>query len=425
MRDKNRTDDKMAGRRKILGIHPTVFSLGIVSFFTDVSSEMLVPIVPQFLKFVLGVSGTGIGIIEGIAEATASVLRVFAGYLADKFGRPKLLTVIGYGLSAVSKPFYIISHTMSQVLAIRFGDRLGKGIRSAPRDVLIADATEQADRGRAFGFHRAMDTAGATLGPLVILLMVWWFARGLLPEQAGKDHRDLYKLVFIVATIPAVIGWLVLVFFVPEHAREDGKAQAPKLSLAGFDKRFLVFLFIVTLFSAGNSSDAFLVLRARSAPVNMGFVGFLWVYVVFNALSAIVALRSGILSDRIGRKPVIVVGWLVFSLVYFAMGRVSSPTGVWIWFVVYGAYYGMTDGMLRAFAVDLAPAHLRGTAVGAYYTFTGVALLPASIIAGYLWDHVSHAAPFYYGSVTALVSAVLLAFLVRSGSPAGAEQTIR
>jgi len=409
---------------KILGVSSTVFTLGVVSFFTDVSSDMLIPIVPQFLMFALGAPGQLVGLIEGVAESTASVLRVYAGYLADRFGRPKLLTVIGYGLSAASKPFFIVASSWSHVLGIRLADRFGKGIRSAPRDVLIADATDEASRGRAFGLHRAMDTAGATLGPLIIVLLVLLFLGERFVVAPSDAHRGLYTIIFIAATVPAVLGWLVLAFFVPERKRGEPGARKPEIRLSSLDRRFMAFLAIVTLFAVGNSSDAFLVLRATSpvgkGGVGMPFVTFLMVYVVFNALSAVVALRSGIVSDRVGRRPVIILGWLVFAAVYLAMARVSTQTGVWIWFVVYGIYYGMTEGMLRAYAVDLAPAHLRGTAVGAYYTFTGVALLPASLIAGFLWDRVSPSAPFYYGAATSLASAVLLWALGRPARNPGA-----
>lgn len=402
----------MAEPRKLFGVSKTVFTLGIVSFLTDVSSEMLVPIVPQFLKFVIGTATFNIGVIEGIAEATASVLRVWAGYLADRSGRPKLLTVIGYGLSAISKPFYLLASSWHHVLGIRFADRFGKGIRSAPRDVLIADSTDEATRGQAFGFHRAMDTAGATLGPLLVVLIVWLAVGHRLSGELGKSHRNIYSIVFIASAIPAVLGWLVLVTFVRERRHEPGAAK-PQLKFSALDRRFWLFLAIVTLFSVGNSSDAFLVLRATSKPIGMGFLNFLWVYVVFNALSALVSLRSGILSDQVGRKPVVVLGWLVFAVVYFMMARVTTQGGIWVWFVIYGIYYGMTDGVLRAYAVDLAPPELRGTAVGAYYTFTGIALLPASIIAGYLWDRFGPSAPFYYGAATALAAAMLMVVLVK------------
>lgn len=406
----------MTEDRKIFGISKTVFTLGIVSFFTDVSSEMLIPIVPQFLRFVLGVPTGVIGAIEGIAESTASILRVYAGYLADKFGRPKLLTVIGYGLSAASKPFYIAAASWQCVLGIRFADRFGKGIRSAPRDVLLADAADPESRGRAFGFHRAMDTAGASLGPLVVVLLVWLAIGRVLPEALGPEYRSVYNLIFIAAAVPAVLGWIVLAAFVPERKREE-VAKKPEIRLSALDRRFKMFLVAVTLFAIGNSSDAFLVLRATSkvsdGGVGMGFLSFLWVYVCFNALSALISLKSGILSDRVGRRPIVIAGWLVFSVVYFAMARVSTVAGIWTWFIVYGAYYGMSEGMLRAYAVDLAPQHLRGTAVGLYFTFTGVALLPASLIAGFLWDKVSPSAPFYYGAITSLAAALLLAVMVK------------
>ena len=399
----------------ILGVSRTVFVLGVVSLLTDVSSEMLVPIIPQFLKFAVGASMLNIGLIEGVAECVASVLRVYAGYLADKFGKPKLLTVIGYGLSALSKPFYLPAHTWPQVLGIRFSDRFGKGIRSAPRDVLIADTTPDDQRGRAFGLHRAMDTTGAMLGPIIIAVLVMVFFGREFLTAPGEKHRSVYQIIFLAAAVPAVLGWLALVFFVPERRRDDSSAKKPELKLSALDKRFRIFLAIVFLFSVGNSSDAFLVVRATSKPISMGLVEFLWVYALFNGLSAVVALSSGIISDKLGRRPVLIVGWLIFSLVYFAMARITTATQVWIWFAIYGAYYGMTEGMLRAYAVDLAPAHLRGTAVGAYFTFTGIALLPASLRAGILWDRVGPAAPFYYGAATSLLAAVLLGTLIKSG----------
>ena len=404
----------MKEERKILGVSLTVFKLGIVSLLTDISSEMLVPIIPQFLRFVLGTPGELIGLIEGIAESTASILRVYAGYLADKFGRPKLLTVIGYGLSAVSKPFLVFSTSWSQVLGVRFADRFGKGIRSAPRDVLIADASDEADRGRAFGLHRAMDTLGATLGPLVVIILVVGFFGQKFLTAPGREHIQMYRLIFIVAAVPAVLGWLVLTLLVPEDRKEDHNAQKPVLKLSAFDKQYKIFLAIITLFAIGNSSDAFLVLRATSKPIGMNMLHFLTLYVSFNAVQALVSYRSGIFSDKIGRKPIAVLGWLIFSIVYFMIARTDTQTGMWVWFIIYGIYYGMTEGILRAFAVDLAPVHLRGTAIGAYYTFTGLALLPASLIAGFLWDRVGYSAPFYYGAATSFSAAILLWFFVKA-----------
>ncbi|MCE5199344.1 MAG: MFS transporter [Armatimonadota bacterium] len=404
----------MRQERKIFGVSKTVFELGIVSFLTDVSSEMLVPIVPLFLRFVLGAPGEIIGLIEGVAESTAYLLRIWAGYLADRFGRPKLLTTIGYGLSALSKPFLIFATSWPYVFGVRFADRFGKGVRSAPRDVLIADATDEAERGRAFGFHRAMDTAGATMGPLVVLALVWFVFGKAFLTTPSKGHADIYRLIFIAATVPAVFGWIVLTAFVPERRHEDHISQRPKLSLSSFDRRFKLFLLILAVFAIGNSSDAFLILRATSTPIGMNLLSFLGVYVAFNALSSVVALRSGVLSDRIGRKPVIIAGWLVFAISYMGIALSSTSLGIWVWFVIYGAYYGMTEGMLRAFAVDLAPANLRGTAIGAFYTVVGLAALPASLIAGFLWQQVSHSAPFFYGAATSLLATGLFVTLIRT-----------
>ena len=359
----------MDKERRFFGMSRTVFTLGIVSFLTDVSSEMLVPILPQFLRFVLRAPLPVIGLIEGVAESTASLLRVYAGYIADKTGRPKVLTVIGYGLSALSKPFYLgvlkWNWNWHSVLGIRFADRFGKGIRSAPRDVLLADASDETNRGQAFGFHRAMDTAGAALGPLVVIALVSLLAIKVTPEGLGHS-RTIYHAVFIASAIPAVLGWLVLALFVTEKKHDPTAAKKPDLKFSALDRRFKLFLAIVTLFSIGNSSDAFLVLKATDpkAGVGMAFIQFLWVYAVFNIFSAIVAARSGILSDKIGRKPIIITGWLVFAVVYFAMARIHTTTEIWVWFVIYGIYYGLTEGMLRAFAIDLAPSHMRGTAVG-------------------------------------------------------------
>ncbi len=405
----------MPGKRRIFGVSPTVFKLGIVSFLTDISSEMLVPVLPQFLKGVLNASGTNIGLIEGIAESTASLLRVWAGYLADKIGRPKLLTTIGYGLSALSKPFLLPATLWYHVLGVRFADRFGKGIRSAPRDVMIAENSEEGERGRAFGLHRTMDTLGAAVGPLVVIFLAWMVLRHTNVANLGQD-RAVYTYIFLAAAVPAVLGWLVLVLFVPEKAQIPGKAERPTLSLRAFDRKFKLFLLAVTVFAVGNSSDAFLVIRATSTDsIGMSFISFLWVYVAFNLLQAVVTYRSGILSDRIGRRPLVIVGWLVFAGCYFAIARITNATGVWVTYLIYGAYYGLTEGVLRAYAVDLAPPNMKGTAVGLYYTFTGLALLPASIVAGRLWDKIGPGAPFYYGTITALAAVLIMVLFVREG----------
>lgn len=401
-------------KKTILGVSQNVFVLGIVSLLTDISSEMLVPVIPQFLRGVLGASGTNIGIIEGIAESTASLLRIWAGYLADKFGRPKLLTICGYGLSAISKPFLIFANTWPDVFAVRFADRFGKGIRSAPRDVLIASSSTEDNRGRSYGLHRAMDTIGAMLGPVVVIVILWIVAHGKGIGSLESVGRNVFLTIFIVAAIPALLAVLVLAMFVPEEKRDPTKARKPEINLKALSPQLKIFMAILVVFSIGNSSDAFLVLKATSKEaVGMSLFSFMLVWIAYNALQAVVAFRSGILSDKIGRRPVLIAGWLVFSLCYFAIARVTTATGIWIWYMLYGVYYGLTEGVLKAYAVDLAPVHLRGTVLGAFHMALGLALLPASLIAGRLWD-INPSLPFYFGAATSLVAVCGMLIFLRN-----------
>lgn len=392
---------------RLLGVPRTVVTLGIVSLLTDISSEMLVPVIPLFLQDVLRAPKTYIGLIEGIAESTASLLRVIAGWISDRTGRPKALAVGGYGVSAAAKPFFALAAIWQHVLLIRFLDRLGKGLRSAPRDVIIAEATDQSTRGRAFGLHRAMDTIGAVLGPLIVFLL-------LLPQfLSGRLSlpRETYQLIFFVAAVPAILGVLVLTIFVPERPRSAELKPLPKITLGAFDRKFKFFLLAIVVFGLGNSSDAFLVLRARD--LGLGVAEVLLIFVFFNAVGAALAMPSGIASDTLGRKPVIVVGLLIFAAVYAGFAVAESRLAVWGLFMVYGLYYALTEGVMRAYAADLAPTQLRGTALGAYWTFNGLAILPASVIAGLLWDYVSRAAPFWYGAGAAIMGAFLLVTLVK------------
>lgn len=392
---------------RLLGVPRTVVTLGIVSLLTDISSEMLVPVIPLFLQDVLRAPKTYIGLIEGIAESTASLLRVIAGWISDRTGRPKALAVGGYGVSAAAKPFFALAAIWQHVLLIRFLDRLGKGLRSAPRDVIIAEATDQSTRGRAFGLHRAMDTIGAVLGPLIVFLL-------LLPQfLSGRLSlpRETYQLIFFVAAVPAILGVLVLTIFVPERPRSAELKPLPKITLGAFDRKFKFFLLAIVVFGLGNSSDAFLVLRARD--LGLGVAEVLLIFVFFNAVGAALAMPSGIASDTLGRKPVIVVGLLIFAAVYAGFAVAESRLAVWGLFMVYGLYYALTEGVMRAYAADLAPTQLRGTALGAYWTFNGLAILPASVIAGLLWDNVSRAAPFWYGAGAAIMGAFLLVTLVK------------
>lgn len=395
--------------RRLLGISRTVITLGIVSLLTDISSESIYPLIPLYLTNVLHAQAINVGIIEGIAESTASILRIFSGWLSDVLGHRKWVATAGYVLSSLSKPLLAVTGSWEQVFGVRFADRLGKGIRSAPRDALIADVTPPEKRGLAFGLHRTLDTIGAVTGPLIAFFLLRSMAASHM--TAGMEFRRL----FLLSAIPAVLGALILIFFVRERRVQRARHEAPpSLSFRQFDKPFKKFLLVATLFSIGNSSDAFLILRAQNVGISVQMV--LLIYVLFNGVEALLVAAAGHVSDRIGRRNVIMAGYLVFAAVYTGFGFARSPLAVWALFGCYGIYSALTQGVQRAFAADLVCEKTRGTGLGAYHMLTGLALLPASVVAGYLWDAVGPSAPFYYGAVTALISAVLLAVLFRGSA---------
>jgi MFS family permease len=383
-----------ATRRWLQGMPRNVLAAGLVSLFTDVSSEMIVPVLPLFLTVVLQAPVAAVGLIEGVAESTASVLRVFAGWLSDLSGRRKPLVLFGYGLSNLSKPLLALSAAWPQVLALRFADRLGKGIRGAPRDALIADSVDPAIRGRAFGFHRSMDTAGAAAGPLL--------AAGTLALTAG-NARAVFWLASVPGVISVLVGWALL----RDRPAPPRDAAAPRLGFAHLGRPFAVLTAITTLFALGNSSDAFLILRAKDVGMAVAVIPL--AYFAFNTLYALCSTPAGMLSDRIGRRPLLVAGYAIFALVYAGFAVAPNALAAGGLFLVYGLYYACTEGVARAMVVDLAPPSLRATAMGTYATATGLALLPASVIAGGLWQRVGPWAPFAYGATLAAVAAALLA----------------
>jgi len=400
------------GEKKVLGVSRNVFFLGWVSLLTDVSSEMIFTVMPLFLLNVLKVGTPIIGLIEGIAEGTASLLKLVSGWLSDRLGRRKSLAVFGYGLSTLAKPFLYIASSWGVVLAVRFSDRVGKGIRSAPRDALVADSTSPNEMGRSFGFHRAMDTMGAVLGLSLAALIVYLVERGGL-ELTWHAFRTL-----VIAGIgPAVLAVLMLLLFVREKKRAaqpksaDPTAGQPVCegpAKATPDGRFKLFLVIMVLFTLGNSSDAFLILRAQ----NLGFsvVQVLLLFVAFNLVYALAAMPAGMVSDKLGRKRVIVVGWAIYALSYLGLALASATWQLWLLFALYGLYYGISEGVCRAFVCDLVPAERRGTAYGWYHTAVGISLLPASVIAGLLWQYITPAATFYFGA--GMAGAAMLGFLL-------------
>lgn len=380
-------------KKIFVGIKKNVVVTGIVSFLTDVSTEMIYPILPLFLSQVLKASMVSIGLIEGVAESTASILKIFSGWLSDKMRRRKFLMVIGYGLSDLIKPLLYLVNSWTQVLGIRFLDRTGKGIRTSPRDALIADASPEEHRGKAFGFHRAMDTAGAAIGPLLAFAILAFFA-------------NRYRLVFLLSAIPGVLAIIILILFLKEKKKPLSYDEtAPKISFRSLSREFKLFTIIATIFTLGNSSDAFLILRAKNLGLSIILIPI--VYFLFNMVYSILSMPAGILSDKIGRKRVIILGFFIFALIYLGFALAKGVIWVWILFIFYGAYYALTEGVQRAFVADLVSKDLHGTAMGTFNFGVGISALPASIIGGALWNYVAPQATFYYGSALSLLAIVL------------------
>jgi MFS family permease len=369
-----------------------VVVLGIVSLCNDASSEMIFPLLPMFLTATLGATAEMLGIIEGIAESTAAVLKLFSGWLSDKLKKRKALAVAGYSLSAITRPLMAIATAGLDVLFIRFGDRVGKGVRTAPRDAMIADSTDPAVRGKAFGFHRAMDHVGAIIGPLL--------AMGILALYAEN-----YRLVFWIAVIPAIIGVIVLIAGAEEIAI-PGDTQATSLQLKGFDRNFYFYLVIVILFTLGNSSDAFLLLRARDLGVPAALIPILWLVLHVSKMAS--SMPCGSLSDKIGRKKVIIFGWIIYALTYAGFASAASSWQPWVLFAVYGLFFGFTEGTEKAFVADLVKPEQRGTAYGIFNFAIGIGALPASVIMGILWHRHSPVVAFGFGATLALLASVLL-----------------
>jgi MFS family permease len=391
-----------------------VWAVSLTSFFMDISSEMVINILPLFLSNVLGVGTSVIGLIEGIAEATASLLKVFSGWLSDRLGGRKWLAVSGYGLSALVKPFFYFASSWTTVLAVRWADRVGKGIRTAPRDALVADSIDESQRGLAFGFHRAADTGGAVVGLLIALGLVW------AAQSAEVDlGTRTFQVVVLASLIPAALAVLSLAVGAKDVS-VTSERQRPAITFRGLGKPFLIFMVIVGLFDLGNSSDAFLVLRAQERGLSV--VGILGMLVTFNLVYTLVSTPAGSLSDRVGRRKIITGGWLAYAAIYLGFALAQTIWHVWVLYALYGVYYGLAYGTAKAMVADLVPAELRGTAYGTYNATLGLLDFPASLIAGLLWQGVGSwqgfgaSAPFFFGAAMALTAAILM-FLWRPSSP--------
>ena len=380
--------------------------LAAVSFLTDASSEIIYPLLPIFLTTVLGAGASAVGAIEGAAETTSALLKLASGWWSDRVSRRKPLVVAGYALASFARPLVALAQSATEVLFIRLTDRVGKGVRGAPRDALIAESVDPAIRGRAFGFHRAADHAGAVVGPLIAFALMQW-------EQVPL------RTVFLLAAIPGVLSVIVLVAGVREtprtvHVAPAADAKAPRLRGVPLGRPFWTFFASVLLFTLGNSTDAFLILRANQLGVSVALVPVLWA--ALHVVKSAASMPGGVLSDRFGRKPVILAGWAVYGAVYFAFGRATEAWHAWALFLAYGVFFGLTEGTERAMVADLVGRDRRGTAFGWYNLAIGIGALPASLLFGILWDRLGPTAAFDVGALLAIAAAmVLLAVRRRAG----------
>lgn len=385
-----------------------IWVVTFTSFLTDISSEMLTNLLPLFLFNVLQVRTTTIGLIEGVAEMTASLLKVLSGWTSDRLRARKWLAVLGYAISTIAKPLLYFANTWGVVLGVRFLDRTGKGIRTAPRDALVADSIDEDQRGLAYGLHRAGDTGGAVIG-LLLALGILLATR----QEAVTLDRRTFQIVVLASIIPALLAVLTLGIGAKDPPQKSAANPAPSLSLSGFEKPFLRFLGITVLFTIGNSSDAFLLLRAQS--VGLSVIGVLGMMITFNLIYSLLSTPLGALSDRIGRRRLLIVGWLLYAFVYLGFSQLSQGWHAWLLMGVYACYHAMTEGVARAYVADLVPRERRGAAFGIYSAAIGISVLPASLIAGLLWQGAGSwpglggAAPFIFGSLVAVLASLLLA----------------
>ena len=384
-----------------------VWAVSATSFLMDISSEMVINILPLFLSNVLGVKTNIIGIIEGIAEATSSLLKLFSGWLSDKLRSRKWIAVAGYGLSALAKPFFYFANSWGMVAAVRWIDRVGKGVRTAPRDALVADSVKPEARGLAFGFHRAADTAGAMLGLLISLGIVWMAQSSRLELGAST-----FRTVVLVSLVPGFLAVLALILGAKDVPVADGH-EMPRFAFRSLGKPFMIFMIIVGIFDLGNSSDAFLTLRAQERGLSV--VGILAMLAAFNLIYAVLSAPAGGLSDKIGRRRMIIGGWLVYGLIYLGFALARNAWHIVVFYLAYGVYYALTYGTTKAMVADLVPENLRGTAYGTYNAVLGILDFPASLIAGVLWQGAGSwqgfgaSAPFLFGAIMALLAAMFFA----------------
>lgn len=378
-----------------------VIMLGIVSFFSDISSEMIYPIIPLYLTATFGATPVLIGLIEGIAESLASLLKVFSGYITDQWGKKKPIAFVGYAAGLVYKLLLIIASSWGAVLFARIIDRMGKGIRTAPRDVMVSESADKKQLGKAFGIHKSLDMAGSAVGILISFLLI----------KKAVDFVD-YKTLFAFSIIPAALGLLMFFFIIEKKHHHLQKREPFWLNIEKLDKQLKLYLVVAFVFTLGNSSNAFLLLRAKNLGFDDGSIILL--YFIFNLTASIFSIPLGKLSDRIGRKKLLVSGYLIFSLVYINFALANRQSVIIFGFILYGFYTAMITGVERAFIAEISPADLKGTMLGMHSTIVGIALLPASLIAGFLWNGFGASVPFMFGASLSLMAALILLFFMKS-----------
>ena len=384
-------DSKNKSENKIFGFNRNVLFTGITSFLTDTSVKMVYSVMPMFLLSI-GASKTTLSLIEGIAESTASLVKAMTGFWSDKIGKNKPFMLIGYGLSALIIPLYTFVTFPAHVLYLRFIERFGKGIRTAPRDSLIAGSIPKGESGKSFGLQKAMDNSGAIVGPLIAFLLLYW-----LPGN--------YRIIFLFAGIPAIIAIFVIIFGIKE-AKKNKEDLFRKFHFKDFSGRYYFFLVIIFVFTLGNSTDALLLVKANEVGIKITLIPL--VYLITNAVAVIFSIPLGSLSDKIGKEKVLVAGFLIYAFVYFGFGISTNTGAIVALFALYGLYSAATDGIQKAFISDIIDKNKKGTGLGIYNALLGITLLPASIIAGFLYDHVNSRIPFYFGASTSILAAILL-----------------
>jgi MFS family permease len=389
---------KSASRRYFAGLSKNTFLLALASLFSDISTEMLYPVLPVFLTQTLKATGSIVGLVDGFAQAAQNIVQGFSGALSDKLQKRKSIALAGYLLSAVAKPLMGLSTVWQGLFGARLLDRLGAGTRSAPRDALIASSVDEKDRGRAFGIEGVGDNAGAFLGPLFAVFLLYVLHLALRP-------------VFYLALIPGLLAFF-MVLLVKEKAANVASKSKIDVNLRQFPKSYWKYLLVIALFGLGNSSNAFLILRTQDIGASLKTT--ILIYAAFNLVAALISYPAGSLSDTLGRRNVLLVSFLIFFVAYLGFALTQNVVAVAVLFGFYGLYAGIFRSVGKAFASDFVPEHLRASAVGWYSTSVGLLQLVASVVAGLLWDRIGHAAVFYYGATFSLVGSIALLLLIPS-----------